>query len=106
LSFSVLRLTVQTVQLNADRVQEAASDSFMGATDLADYLVGKGVPFRHAHEIVARAVRQALSEGKTLSEMDLASFSGEFADLPRDYLRPANIVARKDASFTRPAGMS
>jgi len=105
LSFSVLRLTVQTVQLNADRVQEAASDSFMGATDLADYLVGKGVPFRNAHEIVARAVRQALTEGKQLSEMDLVSFSTEFADLPKDYLLPAKIVARKDASFTRPPGL-
>jgi argininosuccinate lyase len=105
LSFSVLRLTVQTVQLNADRVQEAASDSFMGATDLADYLVGKGVPFRNAHEIVARAVRQALSEGKQLSEMDLVSFSKEFADIPKDYLLPSKIVARKDASFTRPPGL-
>jgi argininosuccinate lyase len=104
LTFSVLRLTVQTVQLNAPRMLEAASDSFMGATDLADYLVGKGVAFRSAHEIVARAVRQALSEGKQLSEMDLASFSSDFADLPRDYLLPANIVARKDRSFTRPAG--
>jgi len=105
LSFSVLRLTVQTVQLNAARMQEAASDSFMGATDLADYLVGKGVPFRTAHEIVARAVRQALSEGKQLSEVDLVSFSSKFADLPRDYLLPLNIVARKSASFSRPPGL-
>src|SRR5437867_3428683 len=105
LSFSVLRLTVQTVQLNVARMQEAASDSFMGATDLADYLVGKGVPFRNAHEIVARAVRQALSEGKPLAEMDLVNFSSEFADLPRDYLLPSNIVARKDASFSRPPGL-
>ena len=105
LSFSVLRLTVQTVQLNAERVQEAASDSFMGATDLADYLVGKGVPFRNAHEIVARAVRQALNEGKQLSDMDLVSFSKEFADIPKDYLLPSKIVARKDASFTRPPGL-
>jgi argininosuccinate lyase len=104
LTFSVLRLTVQTVQLNAPRMLEAASDSFMGATDLADYLVGKGVAFRSAHEIVARAVRQALAEGKQLSEMDLASFSSDFADLPPDYLLPANIVARKDGSFTRPPG--
>src|SRR5262245_3875790 len=66
LSFSVLRLTVQTAELNVDRMQEAASDSFMGATDLADYLVRRGVSFRSAHEIVARAVRQALAEGKQL----------------------------------------
>src|SRR5881409_2183879 len=105
LSLSVLRLSVRTVTLKTDRLQEAAADSFMGATDLADYLVGKGVPFRTAHEIVARAVRQALSEGKQLSEVDLVSFSSKFAVLPRDYLLPLNIVARKSASFSRPPGL-
>jgi argininosuccinate lyase len=99
LSLSVLRLAALTVEVKADVINEAASDSFMGATDLADYLVGKGVPFRNAHEIVARAVRQALAEGKTLATMDLTAFSPEFAGLPEDYLQAANIVARKDASF-------
>ena len=55
-------------------------------------------------DIVARAVRQALSEGKALDSIDLSAFSPEFAVLPADYLAPANIVARKDRSFTRPAG--
>jgi argininosuccinate lyase len=102
LTLSVLRLTVRTVVLNESTMQDAASDSFMGATDLADYLVLKGVPFRTAHDIVARAVRSALTDGKQLSDVDLKSFSAEFADLPADYLQPANIVARKDKSFTRP----
>jgi argininosuccinate lyase len=101
-TLSVLRLTVRTAQLNGERMHEAASDSFMGATDLADYLVLRGMPFRKAHEVVAQAVRGALNEGKQLSEMNLVSFSPEFADLPKDYLFPANIVARKDKSFTRP----
>jgi len=104
LTLSVLRLTVRTVELKAETMQEAASDSFMGATDLADYLVLKGVPFRTAHDIVARAVRSALTDGKQLAEVDLKSFSADFADLPEDYLLPANIVARKDRSFTRPEG--
>jgi argininosuccinate lyase len=91
--------------LNSETMQAAASDSFMGATDLADYLVLKGVPFRTAHDIVARAVRSALTEGKQLADVDLKSFSAEFADLPADYLLPANIVARKDKSFTRPVGL-
>ena len=101
----MLRLTVRTAQLNGERMQLAASDSFMGATDLADYLVLRGMPFRKAHEVVAQAVRGALNEGKELSEMNLASFSPEFADLPKDYLLPANIVARKDKSFTRPESL-
>jgi argininosuccinate lyase len=103
-TLSVLRLTVRTVEVKGDRMLEAASDSFMGATDLADFLVRRGMPFRKAHEVVAQAVRAALNEGKQLSEMDLATFSPEFSELPLDYLSPKNIVARKDASFTRPPG--
>jgi argininosuccinate lyase len=99
LTLSVLRVAVVSVEVKADVINAAASDSFMGATDLADYLVRKGVPFRNAHEIVARAVRQALSEGKTLAAIDLTAFSPEFADLPADYLNPENIVRRKDGSF-------
>ena len=60
LCLSVLGLSVATVKLRTDRLQRAASDSFMGATDLADFLVMKGVPFRSAHEIVARAVGRRL----------------------------------------------
>ena len=105
MTLSVLRLTVRTVELKGDRMLEAASDSFMGATDLADFLVLKGMPFRKAHEVVAQAVRTALNEGKQLSELDLTKFSAEFKDLPKDYLAATNIVARKNASFTRPAGL-
>ena len=103
-TLSVLRLTVRTVEVKGERMLEAASDSFMGATDLADYLVLRGMPFRKAHEVVAQAVRAALNEGKQLSEVDLTQFSTDFANLPKDYLLPANIVARKNASFTRPPG--
>ena len=67
----------------------------MGATDLADFLVLKGVPFRNAHEIVARAVRQALQQNKQLAEIDLTTFSPFFSELPADYLAPENIVNRK-----------
>src|SRR5262249_16214729 len=78
LCLSVLRLSVSTVQLRKDRLERAASDSFMGATDLADFLVMKGVPFRSAHEIVARAVRAALDEKKQLNEIELSAFSSLF----------------------------
>jgi len=95
LCLSVLRLSVRTVTLRTDRLERAASDSFMGATDLADFLVMKGVPFRSAHEIVARAVREALEQKKQLNEIDLSAFSPFFSELPADYLAPENIVARK-----------
>src|SRR5881296_80040 len=98
LSLSVLRLSVRTVTIKTDRTETAASDSFMGATDLADFLVMKGVPFRSAHEIVARAVREALQQNKQLDEIDLTTFSPFFSELPADYLAPENIVNRKSQS--------
>src|SRR5215467_10502956 len=94
-SLSVLRLSVRTVALRRDRLDQAAADSFMGATDLADFLVSRGVPFRSAHEIVARAVRSALDQKKQLSEIDLMPFSPFFSELPSGYLSPENIVNRK-----------
>src|SRR5438477_7522523 len=94
LSLSVLRLSVLTVTLKIDRLEQAAGDSFMGATDLADFLVIKGIPFRSAHEIVARAVREALDQKKQLNEIDLSAFSAFFSELRAEYLSPENIVAR------------
>ena len=98
LSLSVLRLSVRTVTLRTDRTEKAARDTFMGATDLADFLVMKGVPFRSAHEIVAHAVREALQQRKQLDEIDLTTFSPLFSELPADYLAPENIVNRKSQS--------
>jgi len=98
LTLSVLRLSVRTVSLKTDRLERAAADSFMGATDLADFLVMKGVPFRSAHEIVARAVRAALDQNHQLKDVDLTAFSPLFSELPADYLAPKNIVNRKNQS--------
>jgi len=95
LSLSVLRLSVRTVVIRTDRTEKAAADSFMGATDLADFLVMKGVPFRTAHHIVASAVREALQQNSGLNEIDLTKFSPFFSELPHDYLAPENIVNRK-----------
>jgi len=60
------------VRVNTTRLAEAAADGFAVATDFADYLVTKGVPFRAAHETVGKLVKQCLEEGKTLSDMTLA----------------------------------
>src|SRR6266568_6244387 len=98
LSLSVLRVSVRTVTLRTDHTEKAARDTFMGATDLADFLVMKGVPFRTAHEIVARTVRDALEQHKELSQIDLSAFSPFFTDLPAGYLTAENIVNRKGHS--------
>lgn len=63
---------VRGLTFNRERMERAAADEFLLATDVADYLVGRGVPFRQAHSYVADLVRSALNSGKVLSEMGLA----------------------------------
>ena len=55
------------IRVNAERMRAAAAEGFATATDLADYLVRRGAPFRDAHEAVARAVRHAEAKGVDLS---------------------------------------
>jgi argininosuccinate lyase len=60
------------LRVKADAMRRAAQRGYATATDLADYLVGKGLPFRDAHEAVAGAVKAALGRGLDLSELPLA----------------------------------
>ena len=77
------------------------------ATDLADYLVRKGVPFRDAHETVARAVREAERAGVDLGALPLAKlreYSGEIAaDVLRALTPEGSVAARSHAGGTAPA---
>ncbi|EAX9167919.1 argininosuccinate lyase, partial [Salmonella enterica] len=54
------------------RCQDAAQQGYANATELADYLVAKGVPFREAHHIVGEAVVEAIRQGKPLEALPLA----------------------------------
>lgn len=60
-----------TLTINRDRMYESAKSGFSTATDLADYLVRKGVPFRDAHAVVGQAVRHGIATERDLLEMDL-----------------------------------
>ncbi|MDD4891802.1 MAG: argininosuccinate lyase, partial [Phycisphaerae bacterium] len=67
------------------------------ATVLAEYLVGKGLPFRKAHEVVGRVVRQASEQGKPLAKLPLAQLQAAndlIANDVYDYLGASNVVAR------------
>ncbi|MBX4421521.1 argininosuccinate lyase, partial [Mycobacterium tuberculosis] len=65
---------------NVEIMREAALRGFSTATDLADYLVKKGVAFRDAHEIVGKAVALGVAEEKDLSELTLEQLQ-QFSDL-------------------------
>ncbi|HYW04155.1 MAG TPA: argininosuccinate lyase [Gammaproteobacteria bacterium] len=71
---------VPALAVDRERCRAAARAGFSTATDLADYLVRKGLPFRDAHEVVGRAVRLALERGRDLSELSLAELQG-FSEL-------------------------
>ena len=66
------------LKINKQRMQMATTRGFLNATDMADYLVGRGMPFREAHACVGQAVAYALSRNKELQELtldELRSFS-------------------------------
>jgi len=65
---------VGTLTFKVERLRELAGAQYATATDLADYLVRKGVPFRDAHEIVGKTVRYGLGHGKELAELSLDEF--------------------------------
>jgi len=85
---------------------EAARRGFSTATDLADYLVGKDVAFRDAHEIVGSAVAYGIESGKDLSEMtigELQKFGNMIADDVFDVLTlEGSVAARNHIGGTAP----
>jgi argininosuccinate lyase len=60
------------ITVHKDNMRQAAFEGYATATDLADYLVKKGMPFRDAHEVVALAVKQAVQKRCDLSELSLS----------------------------------
>jgi argininosuccinate lyase len=96
----VLRLTV-----NAARSERAASGLLL-ATDVADYLAARGMPFRRAHEVVGSMVRRLLAEGRDFSSLTLAEWreaSEMFGDdIPEAATALASVRARRTPQSTNP----
>jgi len=95
------------ITVKRDNMYEAARRGFSTATDLADYLVRKGVTFRDAHEIVGKAVRFGVDNGKDLSEMsldELRSYSDVIEDDVFQVLTlEGSVAARNHPGGTAPA---
>lgn len=79
-SLQVYAEMLVTMKVNKDRLYECVSKDFSNATDLADYLVRKGLPFRKSHEVVGKCVRYAIEHDKFLNEMTLDEYR-QFSDL-------------------------
>ena len=82
-TLTIFAAMVRTITVNAGRMRAAALEGFSTATDLADWLVKKGLPFRDAHEVVARAVRHAETRRCDLAQLPLAELR-EFSPLIDD----------------------
>lgn len=104
-SLAVYRDMILTMTVNVDKMQQAVSKDFSNATDLADYLVRKGLPFRQAHEVVGKCVAYAILNGKFLPEISIDDYK-EFSDLFEEdlleALKPENCVAARK-SYGGPA---
>ena len=96
---------ILTMTVNVDKMQQAVSKDFSNATDLADYLVRKGLPFRQAHEVVGKCVAYAIMNDKFLPEITLEEYK-EFSNLFEEdllvALEPYNCVAARK-SYGGPA---
>ena len=107
-SVDAARAVLQHVSLRPERTKAAASGLLL-ATDVADYLVGRGVSFRQAHEIVGGMVRQLLADGRefdTLSLEEWRRFSAHFGDDVRQAITPeASVRARKTPQSTAPSAV-
>lgn len=79
-TLAVYRDMILTMTVNVDKMAQAVSKDFSNATDLADYLVRKGLPFRQAHEVVGKCVAYAIHQGKFLPEISLEEYK-QFSDL-------------------------
>jgi argininosuccinate lyase len=86
------------VRFDRKRLADASADEMLAATDVADLLVRRGVPFREAHEIVGGLVREALDRGKALSELDakeLRRFSEQLDEEYYEVLREGSWLESK-----------
>ncbi len=75
---------ISGIQVNAEAMRKAALQGFATATDLADYLVRKGIPFRDAHEIVAQSVQYAEKKACDLSDLTLSELQQFSSNITAD----------------------
>ena len=104
-SLEAIAIVVEGLSVNTDRAERAAAGLLL-ATDVADYLVGKGLPFRRAHELVGAMTRRLLSEGRDFESLPLAEWRGYSelfeADVIDRVTTRASVEARRTPQSTHP----
>ncbi|MDR2017546.1 MAG: argininosuccinate lyase [Syntrophobacterales bacterium] len=97
-ALSIMTLCVEGMEVKVARMEAAVAGSYMSAVEMAEYLTMKGVPFREAHSIVGRLVRDCEENGTALSAMnieDMKTYSGAFDSDIFDHIDPRRILSNR-----------
>lgn len=97
-SVSIFTEMILTMKVKAENMEKAAKYGYMNATDAADYLVSKGIPFRDCHEIIGRMVLYCINKGIALDELtmdEFKSFSPEFSEDIYDKISVRSCIKAK-----------
>jgi argininosuccinate lyase len=106
LTLNVLIQMLPRVKFNVVRMRETADAAFSTATDIAEYLVKKGIPFRTAHEITGKIVRHCIDKGKTFFDLSLKEYKAFSKALEKDIFTAIktteSVKAKKSYGGTSP----
>jgi argininosuccinate lyase/amino-acid N-acetyltransferase len=91
---------IKSVKVNSEQTKKAAQGGHANATELADYLVAKGMPFRQGHHIVGELVQLAINEGKNLEQLSLSQFKSICSLIEQDVYGVLALEACLDARQT------
>ena len=100
MSVRIMAEVIHGMAIRKDRMLAAAQDGFMNATDLADYLVERGIPFRDAHAISGRIVRHCVAKDCRIEELSLKELKGFSKKIEKDvydFLSTESVVNRRRA---------
>jgi argininosuccinate lyase len=108
-ALAVMAAMLESITVHRGTMRRAAEDGFITATDLADYLVRKGMPFRQAHEVVGRAVLRAIELNCGLKDLPLAEYRKLSPLITNDVYRSLSVDAsvgrRTSRGGTAPANL-
>ena len=91
-SFAVTATVLRNIRINRKRTLEAASHGYLNSTELADYLVRKGMPFREAHETVGRIVMLAIERGVELNDLSLSDLQSASSLIDQDVFESLSLA--------------
>ncbi|GGH85522.1 argininosuccinate lyase [Pullulanibacillus pueri] len=105
-ALNLLAPMLETMTVRTNNMRQAVTQDYSNATDIADYLANKGLPFRQAHEIIGKIVYYAIQKGQYLLDLSLEEFkqfNALFEDDVFEVLKPENVMgARKSYGGTSP----